>query len=66
MKKTALITGISGQDGAYLAQFLLKKKYKVIGTDRIINKNKYWRLKKLKIINKILFKKMNFEKLTDI
>ena len=60
MKKTALITGISGQDGAYLAQFLLKK-YKVIETDRIINKNKYWRLKKLKIINKILFKKMNFE-----
>jgi GDPmannose 4,6-dehydratase len=29
--KTAIITGISGQDGAYLAQFLLKKNYKVIG-----------------------------------
>ncbi len=27
--KTALITGISGQDGAYLANFLLKKKYKI-------------------------------------
>ena len=26
MKKTALITGISGQDGAYLSEFLLKKK----------------------------------------
>ena len=25
-KKTAIITGISGQDGAYLAEFLLKKK----------------------------------------
>lgn len=32
--KTALITGITGQDGAYLAQFLLEKKYKVIGTVR--------------------------------
>ena len=30
-KKIALITGISGQDGAYLAKFLLKKNYKVIG-----------------------------------
>ena len=30
-KKTALITGVSGQDGAYLAKFLLKKKYKVVG-----------------------------------
>ena len=27
-KKIALITGISGQDGAYLAKFLLKKNYK--------------------------------------
>ena len=32
--KTALITGISGQDGAYLAQLLLGKGYKVIGTSR--------------------------------
>ena len=32
--KIALITGISGQDGAYLAKFLLKKKYKVIGVER--------------------------------
>ena len=29
-KRIALITGISGQDGAYLAEFLLKKKYKEI------------------------------------
>jgi GDPmannose 4,6-dehydratase len=32
--KTALITGIGGQDGAYLAQFLLEKKYTAIGTSR--------------------------------
>ena len=34
MKKTALITGITGQDGSLLADFLLKKKYKVIGIKR--------------------------------
>jgi GDPmannose 4,6-dehydratase len=28
--KTALITGITGQDGAYLAEFLLKKRYVVL------------------------------------
>lgn len=34
MKKTALITGITGQDGAYLAEFLLEKGYKVHGIKR--------------------------------
>ena len=32
MKKSALITGISGQDGSYLAEYLLEKKYDVFGT----------------------------------
>ena len=30
-KKTALITGITGQDGAYLAEYLIKKGYNVHG-----------------------------------
>ena len=34
MKKTALITGITGQDGAYLAAFLLEKGYDVHGIKR--------------------------------
>ena len=34
MKKKALIFGITGQDGAYLAEFLLKKKYTVHGVKR--------------------------------
>ena len=34
MQKSALITGITGQDGAYLAEFLLKKGYKVHGIKR--------------------------------
>ncbi len=33
-KKVALITGITGQDGAYLAEFLLKKDYVVHGIKR--------------------------------
>lgn len=33
-RKTALITGVGGQDGAYLARFLLSKGYRVFGTSR--------------------------------
>jgi GDPmannose 4,6-dehydratase len=36
MNKKALITGITGQDGLYLARFLLKKGYHVIGVARTI------------------------------
>ena len=34
IKKKAIITGIAGQDGAFLSQLLLEKGYKVIGADR--------------------------------
>ena len=33
-KKTALITGVTGQDGSLLTDFLLKKNYKIIGVKR--------------------------------
>ena len=49
----ALITGITGQDGAYLAKLLLKKGYKVFGTYRRQASTNFWRLHYLKIINKI-------------
>ena len=52
-QKTALITGITGQDGAYLAKFLLKKKYKVYGTFRRISSPNFWRLLYLDIADKI-------------
>ena len=58
MKKTALITGISGQDGSYLAELLLKKKYKVIGTDRRSARSNSWRLRRLGIEKKIIFEEM--------
>ncbi|RYE72776.1 MAG: NAD-dependent epimerase/dehydratase family protein, partial [Oxalobacteraceae bacterium] len=34
MKKTALITGVTGQDGSYLVEFLLAKGYEVHGIKR--------------------------------
>src|SRR5208283_2604051 len=34
LQKTALITGITGQDGSYLAEFLLEKGYRVVGMTR--------------------------------
>ena len=49
IKKTAIIFGISGQDGAYLSHFLLKKGYKVFGTTRNKSSDNLYRLKKLKI-----------------
>lgn len=53
MKKTALITGINGQDGAYLAQLLLEKGYEVYGADRRRVDAFSWRLHELGIKNKV-------------
>ena len=51
--KTALITGITGQDGAYLAKFLLKKNYTVYGTFRRLSTPNFWRLLSLDIQNDV-------------
>jgi GDPmannose 4,6-dehydratase len=53
MTKTALITGISGQDGAYLARFLLDKGYEVFGTYRRLSTPNLWRLQYLDIFEKV-------------
>ena len=47
--KTAIVTGISGQDGAYLAQLLLDKGYRVIGTYRRTSSVNFWRIEELGI-----------------
>ena len=52
-KKIALIFGVSGQDGSYLAEFLIKKNYSVIGVTRNKSKKNMYRLEKLKIFNKV-------------
>lgn len=50
-KKTAIITGISGQDGAYLAKLLLNKGYRVYGTYRRTSSVNFWRIKEIGIYN---------------
>jgi GDPmannose 4,6-dehydratase len=47
--KTALITGVSGQDGAYLAKLLLNKGYKVWGTSRDAQMASFRNLERLKV-----------------
>lgn len=49
MTKTALVTGITGQDGAYLAEHLLEKGYKVVGTFRRVVSTNFWRIDDLGI-----------------
>jgi len=56
-KKKALIFGINGQDGSYLARFLNIKNYKVYGTSR--KKRKFLNLKKLNLNNKLTVFKVN-------
>src|SRR3989338_1227051 len=51
--KTALITGITGQDGPYLAKLLLEKGYKVYGTYRRTSSPNFWRLQHLGILDKV-------------
>jgi GDPmannose 4,6-dehydratase len=44
MAKRALITGITGQDGSYLAEWLLEQGYEVIGVTRRLSTSNYWRI----------------------
>lgn len=53
MNKTALILGISGQDGAYLAKLLLDKGYRVVGASRDATMSTFGNLVKLGIIDRI-------------
>jgi GDPmannose 4,6-dehydratase len=49
--KTAIITGITGQDGAYLAQLLLDKGYTVYGTYRRTSSVNFWRAQEVGVEN---------------
>lgn len=49
--KSAIITGITGQDGAYLAEFLLEQGYQVYGTYRRTSSVNFWRIDELGITN---------------
>jgi GDPmannose 4,6-dehydratase len=45
--KTAIVTGVTGQDGAYLAELLLSKGYRVFGTYRRTSSVNFWRIEEL-------------------
>lgn len=47
MSKTAFITGVTGQDGAYLSELLLSKGYKVYGGFRRLSTPNFWRMEEL-------------------
>jgi GDPmannose 4,6-dehydratase len=48
--KVALVTGVTGQDGAYLAEFLLNRGYSVFGTFRRTSSANFWRIASLGIL----------------
>jgi GDP-D-mannose dehydratase len=48
--KTALIAGITGQDGAYLSKLLLEKGYKVLGAARRSASQSQWRLAEINLL----------------
>lgn len=54
-KNVVVITGITGQDGAHLAKYLLEKNMKVYGTFRRGTHNKIWRLEELGIVDQLSF-----------
>lgn len=63
--KSAVITGVTGQDGAYLSELLLDLGYKVFGTFRRTSSVNFWRLEELGIIGRPNFELVEFD-LTDL
>ena len=64
--KRALITGIRGQDGAYLSKLLLEKGYTVYGADRRSGDSSFWRLKELGIDRDVKIRYMDLLELTNV
>ena len=63
MKRTALITGITGQDGAYLAHLLLQKGYEVTGFTPRRGSDTLWRLRELGVLDRL---KLAYGDVTDL
>ena len=66
MTKKALITGITGQDGAYLSDFLLKKGYKVYGAVRRTSSINTARLSYMDVLDNIELVSMDLGEITNI
>lgn len=65
-KKIALITGVTGQDGSYLAKFLIERDYKVIGTVRSYRGANKDNFKYLKIEDEIIVEELDLLDITNI
>jgi len=66
MTKKALITGITGQDGAYLSEFLLKKGYKVYGAGRRTSSINTARLSEMGVLDDVELVSMDLAEITNI
>ena len=64
--KTAIITGITGQDGAYLAELLLGKGYKVIGLTRGYTQHNISNLQYLNILNEVVLENCDLADITQV
>jgi len=64
--KTALITGVTGQDGAYLSKFLLEKGYHVVGTSRMGRDADLSKLKRLEISEDVEIAQLDLRDLASI
>ncbi len=63
MSKCAVITGITGQDGAYLARLLLDKDYRVVGFTPRRGSDTHWRLREIGVADDVEF---NYGDVTDL
>lgn len=66
MSKSAIVTGVTGQDGAYLSKLLLEKGYKVYGAVRRSASTNFWRLEELGVRNDIEYVSMDLCEYTNI
>jgi GDPmannose 4,6-dehydratase len=66
MKKTSIITGITGQDGAYLSKLLLEQGYRVIGLTRSYNKENLSKLRFLGILDRVEIQKVDLTDLSQV
>jgi GDPmannose 4,6-dehydratase len=65
MNKTAVVTGVTGQDGAYLVELLLSKGYKVFGAYRRTSNVDFWRLAEVNVLEHPNLELIEFD-LTDL
>src|ERR1700730_4493368 len=65
-QKTAVVTGITGQDGAYLSELLLNKNYRVIGLIRLFSGSNTFRLKYLGVLEKVELHECDLQDLSQV